>query len=69
MFDNVVEIFMWVKMNYESIFTVVAYTVFTASLIVKITPTLRDDNWLLGIVKFIGKYIALDKYGPPSRPQ
>jgi hypothetical protein len=42
---------------------VLAYTslVTAASIIVKITPTLKDDNILLGIVKFLGKYIALNR--------
>ena len=42
----------------------VAYLVLFASIIVKITPTLKDDAYLKGVIKFIGKYIALDKYGP-----
>ena len=32
-----------------------------ASVIVKITPTLKDDNIVLPIVKFIGKWIAMNK--------
>jgi hypothetical protein len=32
-----------------------------ASIIVKLTPTLKDDDILLPIIKFIGKYIALKK--------
>lgn len=41
---------------------VAAYTslVTIASLIVKFTPTLKDDNALKAVVKFIGKYIALN---------
>jgi hypothetical protein len=35
-----------------------------ASWIVKLTPTLKDDNILLWLVKIIGKWIAVDKYGP-----
>lgn len=42
----------------------VAYLVLFASVVVKLTPTLKDDNYFKTIVKFIGKYIALDKYGP-----
>lgn len=54
----------WFQQNMEPIFTVVAYAIATASLLVKLTPTMKDDNILKGIIKFIGKYIALDKYGP-----
>ena len=50
--------------NKDAIINVIAYLIAIASIIVKLTPTLKDDNWLLPIIKFIGKYIALDKYGP-----
>ena len=42
----------------------IAYLVMAASVIVKLTPTLKDDNILKGVIKFIGKWVALDKYGP-----
>lgn len=32
-----------------------------ASIIVKITPTLKDDDKLKGFIKFMGKYIALNR--------
>ena len=48
----------------KSILDVVAYLIAGASIIVKLTPTLKDDDALKGIISFIGKYIALDKYGP-----
>ena len=53
----------------KDILEIIAAVVGVASLIVKITPTLKDDNWLLPIIKFIGKYIALDKFGPSERPK
>lgn len=54
----------WVKGiidNWASIAEIIAAIIGVASLIVKITPTLKDDNFLLPIIKFIGKYIALNK--------
>ena len=54
--------------NKEVIINIIAYVVTLGSLIVKLTPTLKDDNLWLPIVKFIGKYIALDKYAPADRP-
>ena len=42
----------------------IAYLVLFGSVIVKLTPTLKDDNYFKGIIKFVGKYVALDKYGP-----
>ena len=32
-----------------------------ASVIVRFTPTLKDDDALKGFVKFLGKYIALNR--------
>ncbi len=52
---------------YAKYIDIVAYVVLLASLIVKLTPTLKDDNIVLPIVKFVGKYIALNKYGPQDR--
>jgi flavodoxin len=50
--------------NWQKIAEAIAAIIGAASIIVKITPTLKDDSFLLGIIKFIGKWIALDKYGP-----
>ncbi len=32
-----------------------------ASIIVKLTPTLKDDTILKNIIKFVGKFIALNR--------
>ena len=55
------EVFNWIKDNWTTITGIVAYAVTIASIIVKITPTLKDDNILLGVIKFLGKYIALNR--------
>jgi hypothetical protein len=47
--------------NWKEISELIAAIIGVASIIVKITPTLKDDNALLPIVKFIGKFIALNK--------
>ena len=49
--------------DYAWILDVIAYVIAIASIIVRLTPTLKDDNFLLPIVKFLGKFIALDRYG------
>lgn len=54
----------YIVKNWADIAQAIAAIIGVASIIVKITPTLKDDNVLLPIVKFIGKFIALDKYGP-----
>jgi len=37
---------------------------FISSLIIKLTPTQKDDAKILPIVKFIGKWLALNRYSP-----
>jgi len=58
------EVIKWFQANWVQIAQAIAAIVGAASIIVKLTPTLKDDNILLNIIKFIGKWIALDKYGP-----
>lgn len=53
-----------VKSHWSEITTAIAYTVAIASIIVKITPTLKDDTILLKVIKFLGKYIALNTNAP-----
>lgn len=50
------------------ILDVIAYIVLIASIVVRVTPTLRDDNLFLPIIKFVGKFLALESYGPKARP-
>ncbi len=54
------EIVQWISNNYKSVLELIAMVIGVASIIVRLTPTLKDDNILLPIVKFIGKYIALN---------
>ena len=58
---NIGAIIQWFTANWGNVASVVAYIIAIASIIVKLTPTLKDDNVLLGIIKFLGKYIALNK--------
>lgn len=62
--ESLMNIYKAIMANSKEILDAVAYLVLFASVIVKLTPTLKDDNYFKGVVKFIGKYIALDKYGP-----
>ena len=59
--EIVMAVVKWVQSNWVNLITIYTALVTCASVIVKITPTLKDDNILLGIVKFLGKYIALNK--------
>ena len=51
----------WIIENWGKVAEAIAAIIGAASIIVKITPTLKDDNVLLGVIKFLGKYIALNK--------
>ena len=55
--------------NWKEIADCLARIVAVASIVVKVTPTLKDDSFLLPIVKFLGRYIALNKYSPEERPK
>ena len=65
--EGILALYDWLKTNIVIITGAVAHLCLFASIVVKLTPTLKDDAWILPLVKFIGKYIALDKYKPPSR--
>lgn len=54
------EIITWIQTNWADIAQVIASVIGVASIIVKLTPGLADDNFLLPIVKFVGKYLALN---------
>lgn len=62
--DIIIQLYNSVKANLNEIVEAVAYLVLAGSVIVKLTPTLKDDDYFKPLIKFIGKYIALDKYGP-----
>ena len=62
--EQIVEIVQWVLTHKAQMVEVILAIIGAASLIVKITPTLKDDNILKGVIKFIGKWIAVDKYSP-----
>jgi len=62
--DGLLAIWNYVQPRLPLLIDAVAYFVLAGSVIVKITPTLKDDAYFKTVIKFIGKYIALDKYGP-----
>jgi hypothetical protein len=55
------ELINWITANWAGIANAIAAVIGAASVVVQLTPTLKDDNFLLPIVKFLGKYIALNK--------
>jgi len=51
----------WFQANWVNILNIITGTIAVASIIVKLTPTLNDDSILLAIIKFLSKYIALNR--------
>lgn len=58
----------WVTTNWASIIELWLKIIGVASIVVKFTPTLKDDDVLKGIIRFVGKYLALntDKGSSPN---
>jgi len=63
--EGLIKFYNLVMTNLGDITSAIAYLCLIASVIIKLTPTLKDDNWFKPFIKFIGKYIALDKYPCP----
>ena len=51
----------WFTAHWADVIAIWLQVIGTASLIVKMTPTLKDDDALKGIIKFTGKYLALNR--------
>ena len=51
----------FIKLHWDEILAAYGLLVAFASIIVKLTPSLKDDTVLLKITKFIATYIALNR--------
>lgn len=58
--DQLMGIFTWLKSNGPQIALVITSVIGTASVIVKLTPTQKDDTILAKVVEFVSKFIALN---------
>jgi len=67
--EKILELVKWFQLNWGQIASAIAMLIGAASVIVKLTPTLKDDNILLPIVKFLSKYIAINTPTPTERPK
>lgn len=54
-------IYTWIMQNKVQLIQAYLSLVGFASIVVKLTPTVRDDLWLKKILRFTGKYIALNR--------
>ena len=59
--ELLMNIYNWVLASKEDLITLVAYLIAIGSIFVKLIPTLDKNNRWLPFVKWVGKYIALDK--------
>ena len=50
----------YIQTHWQEIINVVAYLIAGASIIVKLTPTLKDDTILGKIKDFLSKWVALN---------
>jgi len=55
------EILSWIRNNGAMLLQLYFAIIAVASIIVKMTPTLKDDTVLKKVVSFIGKFIALNR--------
>jgi hypothetical protein len=55
------EIYNWCVNNWDDVVTVITMTIGVASIIVRLTPQLEDDAALKSIIRFIGRFIALNR--------
>jgi hypothetical protein len=55
------DVITWIRANWVDIANVVTAIIALASIIVKLTPTVKDNEVLEKIIKFISKYIALNR--------
>ena len=65
---NVSAIIAWVTGNWGQVLDFYLKLIGIASIVVKFTPSLKDDDVLKGVVRFVGKYLALNtnKGGSPN---
>lgn len=64
--QQIMAVVQFIQAHWADIANGIAYAIAAASIIVRLTPTLKDDTVLLAIVKFLGKYIALNVDTPKS---
>jgi len=51
----------WIVENWEDIVKLYFAVVAVASIVIKVTPTVKDDHFLKEFLRFTGKYIALNR--------
>lgn len=57
------DIILWIKTNWESILAIIGGVVSVATIIVKLTPTQKDDNILATIIKILSIFSLVNPDG------
>jgi len=60
MVEIITGLYTWVTSHWADLIGIYLGLIGVASIVVKLTPTLKDDDALKGIVKFLGKYVAIN---------
>ena len=55
----------WFTTHWADFIQVYLQIIGAASIIVRITPTLKDDDVLKNVIRFVGKYLALNRGSTP----
>ena len=64
----ITDIVSWVSLHWQDLAAIWLQIIGAASIIVKLTPTLKDDDALKWVIKFTGKYIALNRGSDDGNP-
>jgi hypothetical protein len=51
----------WLTTKWDDVLTILAYIIAAASVIVRLTPTPKDDAFLKPLYDWVNKYVALNK--------
>lgn len=57
------EIITWLKTNWESVLAIIGGIVSVATIIVKLTPTQKDDNVLATIIRVLAVFSIVNEDG------
>ena len=59
--DKIMDLVKFFQAHWLEISQAIAAIIGAASIIVKLTPSQKDDSFLLPIIRFLGKYVALNR--------